>query len=109
MNAAKTTIPKGNVKKFRPYWTKDLESAVLDRRRARKIAEKEPTPTNRNNYNRLTAKVRYLTRTGKRAKWRATCQQLDLNRNGHKAWKLLGNLEGSSKKVNPKPVNKEEG
>ena len=107
LNAAKKTIPKGNVKKFRPYWTKDLESAVSERRRARRLAEKKPTTDNRNKYNRLTAKVRYLTRTGKRAKWRDTCQNLDLNRNGHKAWKLLGNLEGSSKKENPKPITKE--
>ena len=96
-------------KKFRPsrYWTKDLEKTVLERRRAREKAKKEPTAANRNNYNRLTAKVRYLTRTGKRFKWKETCRKLDLNRNGHKAWKLLGNLEGSSKKENPKPITKE--
>ena len=107
LDAAKTNIPNGSVKKFRPYWTKDLEKTVLERRRAREKAKKEPTAANRNNYNRLTAKVRYLTRTGKRFKWKETCRKLDLNRNGHKAWKLLGNLEGSSKKENPKPITKD--
>ena len=33
------------------------------------------------------------------------CQQLDLNKQGHKAWKLLKNLEGKSKKENPKPIS----
>ena len=65
---AKNTIPEGNVTKFRPYWNKNLENAVLERRKARKIAEKKPTPASRNNFNRLTARVRDLTRTGKRAK-----------------------------------------
>jgi len=49
--AAKTNIPNGSVKKFRPYWTKDLEKTVLERRRAREKAKKEPTAANRNNYN----------------------------------------------------------
>ena len=70
-------------------------------------AEKDPTPENRKNYNKLTAKVRFLTRQRKKSKWRETCQNLDLNKNGHKAWKLLKNLEGSSKKENPKPMLKD--
>ena len=40
LDAAKTNIPNGSVKKFRPYWTKDLEKTVLERRRAREKAKK---------------------------------------------------------------------
>ena len=81
LDAAKTNIPNGSVKKFRPYWTKDLEKTVLERRRAREKAKKEPTAANRNNYNRLTAKVRYLTRTGKRQAQR----QAAADRSRHKS------------------------
>ena len=76
-------------------------------RKARKVVENNPTPANKTNYNKLTAKVRYLTRTGKRKRWHETCQQLDLNREGHKTWKLLSNLEGNKSKENPKPFNHE--
>ena len=103
MNAAEKSIPRGSVKKFKPYWNQELETTVQERRKARKVIEKDPSAANKTNYNRLTAKVRYLTRTGKRRTWRDTCAKLDLNRQGHQAWKLLQNLEGSKRKENPKP------
>ena len=102
--ASKQAIPRGSFKKFKPFWDKNLKAAVCARREARKKVEKDPTPENRTNYNKHTAKVRFLTRQRKKSKWRETCQNLDLNKNGHKAWKLLKNLEGSSKKENPKPI-----
>ena len=104
LKAAQQTIPRGNRSKFKPFWTKELDEAVKERQNARKKAAKSPTPANRTAYNKWTAKVRLLTRTGKRTKWRTTCQELDLNKDGKKAWKLLQNLEGKSKKENPKPV-----
>ena len=104
LEAARKTIPRGSYKKFKPFWTKELEETVILRREARKLVEKHPTPANKTNYNRLTAKVRYLTRTGRRKKWHDTCEKLDLSRDGHKAWKLLQNLEGSKRKENPKPL-----
>ena len=107
MKAAEKSIPRGSVKKFKPFWNKELEETVQERRRARKKLEKDNSGANKTNYNRLTAKVRYLTRTGKRSMWRDTCAQLDLNRKGHKAWTLLKNLEGTKKKENPKPFSHE--
>ena len=91
MNAAEKSIPRGSVKKFKPYWNQELETTVQERRKARKVIEKDHSAANKTNYNRLTAKVRYLTRTGKRRMWRDTCAKLDLNRQGHQAWKLLQN------------------
>ena len=107
LKAAEKSIPRGSVKKFKPYWNKELEETVQERRKARKQVEKDRSPANKTNYNRLTAKVRYLTRTGKRSMWRDTCAQLDLNRKGHKAWTLFKNLEGTKKKENPKPFSHE--
>ena len=107
LKAAKKTIPQGNLRKFKPFWTKDLENAVHARQKARKKAAKEPTPANKTEYNRQTAKVRLLTRKEKRSKWINTCQDLDLKKDGKKAWKLLQNLEGKKKKENPKPIQKD--
>ena len=95
------------MKKYKPYWNQGLQEAVTLRRKARKVVENNPAPANKTNYNKLTAKVRYLKRTGKRLRWHETCQQLDLNREGHKTWKLLSNLEGNMRKENPKPFNHE--
>ena len=107
LKAATLSVPKGNYKKYRPFWNKDLQEAVLARRRARRKAAKDPTPANRTDYNRKTAKVRLLTRTGKRTKWRTVCENLDLHKDGKKAWQLLQNLEGKKKKENPKPIQTE--
>ena len=103
LKSASKNIPRGSVKKFKPFWTKELEETVHQRRKARKAVEKDATPANKTAYNRLTAKVRYLSRTGRRSRWHDTCDKLDLNRDGHKVWKLLENLEGSKRKENPKP------
>ena len=59
------------------------------------------------NYNKCTARVRLLTNSGKRNNWRKTCSQLDLNKDGKKAWGLLHKLEGSKRKENPKPLDSE--
>ena len=98
LKAAKKTIPQGHRKKYKPFWTAELQTAVKARRKARKTVAKCPTPENKTEYNRLTARVRLLTRQGKRGKWVKTCENLDLNKDGKKAWKLIQNLQGKKKK-----------
>ena len=78
---AKKTIPQGSIKKFKPFWNTELHTAIKDRRQARKAVQKNPSPENRKNYNKCSAKVRLLTHTGERNNWRNTCSQLDLNKN----------------------------
>ena len=107
LKAARESVPRGNFKKYKPFWNKDIQNAVQARRKARRMATKHPTPENRAEYNRQTARVRLLTRTGRRDKWRNVCQNLDLHKDGKKAWKLLQNLEGRKKKENPKPIQTE--
>ena len=106
--SAKKTIPRGNSKRYKPYWTKDLEDAVQERRRLRKeVADaQQPSPELKTAYNRATGRVRYLSRISKRDRWRATCQNLDLSKHGKKAWRLLDNLSGSNKKTNPQPIKR---
>ena len=62
LDSVKTNIPKGSVKRLRPYWTKDIEKTVLHvvKRKGKKMKKNPQQPANRNNYNRFTAKLRYL-------------------------------------------------
>ena len=106
---AKKTVPKGNHKHYKPFWNKDLETAVKERRRLRKVAEKQPSRENKTAYNKATAKVRHLIKSSKRERWRSTCEKLDLNKDGRKAWTLLNNLSGSTKRANPQPLEQKSG
>ena len=107
LSAARKTIPRGNRKQYKPFWNKELQELVKDRRRARKRAEKDPTRENKTAYNRLTGQVRYKVRTSKRNHWTDTCNQLDLRKQGHKAWGLLHSLEGKKAKTNPQPIERD--
>ena len=100
LTAASKSIPKGRRKNYKPFWTPELESKVKSRKQARKHAEKDPSPKNRTEYKRLQACVKLETKKAKRERWQKTCGELDLAQQGHKAWKLLHNLEGKKKKKN---------
>ena len=56
--AAKSTIPQGSHKKFKPFWTPELHTAIKARRQARNAVQKNPSAENRKNNNKCTAKVR---------------------------------------------------
>ena len=102
--AAKKTVPQGNRKKFKTFWTSEIRDAVKQRQKARKTAEKDPSTQNKREYNKLTAKVRHLTKSAKQEAWKNNCKKLDLNREGHKTWRLRNNLEGKSIKIHPQPL-----
>ena len=104
LTAAKKTIPRGNRKRYKPFWNTDLERLVSERRQARKKVEKNPTRENKTAYNRLTAQVRYQVRMSKKNHWNDTCNKLNLQKDGHKAWGLLHSLEGKRTRCNPQPL-----
>ena len=106
LTAAKKAVPRGSRKKYRPFWNADIETAVKERRRARKAVGKNPTRENKTYYNQLTGKVRQLTKSGKRNHWREACSKLDLRKEGHKAWGLLHSLSGDKQKRNPEPLQR---
>ena len=109
ITAATQTIPRGCRKKYKPFWNKNLEIAVKIKEKCRNNLEKKPTTSNKIAYNRASAKVRKITNVSKREKFRKTCHDLDLHREGHKAWALVHNLSGEKRKSNPKPLKTMEG
>ena len=109
LKAAAETIPRGCRKKYKPFWNKNLEIAIKAKEKARSRLENNPTIPNKISYNRTAAEVRKLTNSSKREKFRKTCNDLDLNREGHKAWALIHNLSGEKRKTNPKPLKDKNG
>ena len=101
LKAAQRCIPKGIQKNYRPFWNSDLETNVAARQQARDKMEEDPSPTNKSDYNKHCAIVKRTTNVAKREKWRKDTSNLDLRKDGKKAWTLLENLSGARKKVNP--------
>ena len=104
LDAAAQSIPRGCRKKYKPFWTEEIQEAVNLREKARKMLEKDQTDTNKIEYNRCCAKVKLAIREAKKKKWTATTGELDLTRDGAKAWSLLNNLNGDDRRENPKPM-----
>ena len=105
LKAASMNIPKGCRKKYKPFWTENLNTAVKDREKARKKIEDNPTIQNRIAYNRASAEVKLMTNKLKRERFKTTCKNLDLARDGNKAWSLIRNLNGENRMSNPKPLS----
>ena len=101
--AASQCIPKGCRRKYKPFWNENLELAIQAREKARKRLEKNPTISNKIAYNRTTAEARKIVNSSKREKFITTCNDLDLTKEGNKAWSLLNNLNGENRPQNPKP------
>ena len=59
---------------------------------------------NRIEYNKASAISKREILTAKREKFQTACQEIDLTKEGSKAWALLKNLNGENKKSNPKPL-----
>ena len=104
LEASNRHIPRGNRKKYKPFWNDDIQKVVAERQQARKLVEKEPTGSNKTAYNRASAKAKLVISTAKRAKWQQTCTTLDLRKDGRRAWTLLENISGTKQKTNTKAM-----
>ena len=107
LKAAKKCIPKGCRSRYKPFWTENIEAAVKDREEKRKEYMKAPTIENKIAFNRTAAKAKLEINTAKRQKFRNACEDMDLTKEGNKAWSLLKNLSGEKKVTNPNPINSE--
>ena len=108
--ASSLTIPKGCRKKYKPFWNQNLDLAVQAREIARKRLEDDPTHVgNKIAYNRTAAIATRVLNSSKKNTFIQTCAELDLKREGTKAWSLLNNLSGENKTRNPKPLVTEKG
>ena len=108
LSSATKSIPKGNRAKFSVYWNGDLEEAVNLRKKAWKAKRDNKSQENNKQY-RLSAKVKLISKKSRRTTWEKTTAQLDLRKDGRKAWSLLGKLSGENKRTNPAPIETDTG
>ena len=87
--------PKKNF--FENFTVKRLEHNIGDM--------KNNSTENRIAYNRSSAINKKEILSAKRQKFHSTCKDIDLSKEGTKAWSLLKNLNGENRNTNPKPLN----
>ena len=85
ISAAVKAIPRGSRAKYSAFWNGDLEEATNARKKAWKLKRDNNTPENRTEYNRLSAKVKLLSKTSKKKAWEKTTGNLDLRKDSRKA------------------------
>ena len=86
------------------FWNEELEVAVNERKKARKAVQRDPCLLNKINYNKCSYKVKLIVKASKNKEWQRKTSQLDLRKDGKKAWKLLDKLSGKSKRTHPVPL-----
>ena len=76
------------------FWTEEIAELVTQRIQTRKRVERDPTNDTSANYNTVEAHVKLLTKHCKADKLEMTCKDIDLSKEGRKAWNLLHELNG---------------
>ena len=104
IQSAKRTIPRGNVKRFKPYWTEELASAVSQRQNQRNEFAKRPTDINRRKYYALNRRVRSISKSSKINSWRTKCTSLNNAGDQGKAWKFFNRVQGKKNSGSVQPI-----
>ena len=86
--AAAETIPRGARKDYRPYWTEELQGLENKANEARKKVEEEPNEENNIHLKATTAKYKQAFIQAARNNWQKKTENLNLDRDGTKLWKL---------------------
>ena len=86
-----------------------MEEATNARKKAWKLKRDNNTPENRTEYNKLSAKVKLLSKASKKKAWEKTTGNLDLRKDSRKAWTLLDKLSGKHRRTNPAPIDTDKG
>lgn len=108
LQAAHECIPRGARKNYRPYWTKELQILEDKVEDARKTAEEEQTTEANVLLKAISAKYRRTLNQTTRDSWHEKTENLNLDRDGNKLWKLVKvmNNEGpSSRQITIKQGN----
>ena len=109
INAAEKSVPRGFRAKFKIYWSGELDGAINKRRKAKKALIKNKNPENRKEFNKLSAKVKLISKMSKKQTWEKKTANLDLRKDSRKAWSLLDKLSGKNRRTNPEPIETEHG
>jgi hypothetical protein len=104
IQCALRTIPRGQVKRHRPFWNATLTVLKRNRNNARKIAERSGRHQYCINLKRKQAQLRQAIIQGKRTAYRSFISRIDFRKDGIKAHRFVSNLNNQSKTTELKPV-----
>ena len=101
LKAAKQSIPRGARKNYIPNWSQHLEHLHNETIKARNLAEKSPTIENNIQLKAANATFRkeYLSTT--RKSWHEKTEKLNVDRDGHKLWKIAKSLNQEENQASP--------
>lgn len=97
LNAAKSTIPRGARRNYKPYWTEELQQLEDDLSKARDDAENNPGIESNIALKEATVQHRKVHMEEARKSWAEKTEGLNFDKDGRKLWKLTKALndEGS--------------
>ena len=88
LDAAKSTIPRGARKNYKPYWSEELQDLEDEVSRTREEVENNPTVENNVSHKASSAKYKKTYIQAARKSWREKTESLNLDKDGNKLWKL---------------------
>ena len=98
LKAAQESIPRGNRKNYKPYWTEELQQQEDAVREARNLVEQSPSEENNVSLKAASTKhQRTLIQTARKTCHEKT-EQLNLDREGKKLWNLVAALNDERQK-----------
>ncbi|RUS68413.1 hypothetical protein EGW08_023825, partial [Elysia chlorotica] len=86
--AASETIPRGARKNYRPYWTEELQGLEDEMSTTRQEVEDNPSPKTNDAYKAACDTYKTAYTQAARKNWMEKTESLNLDRSGHKLWKL---------------------
>ena len=101
LKAARESIPRGARKNYQPYWTEELQQQEDDVADAREKVEEDPTIENNIAFKEATAKHRRTLNQETRRCWIEKTQDLNLDKEGQKLWRLAKALNDEDSRSSP--------
>ena len=101
LKAATESIPQGAWKNYRPYWTEELQQLEDSVEEARMKVQEDPTVLNNIELKAAAAKHKQVFNQEARRSWHEKTEQLNLDKDGNKLWKLAQAINDENSKSSP--------
>ena len=101
IKAAEDTIPRGVRKDYKPHWNPDLQKAHDNLNIARDEAENNPGQANHIQLQRCKAEYIRKNLESKRKSWRETTENLNMEKDTTKLWRLVRALNEEGGRYQP--------
>ena len=101
LKAAAESIPRGCRKNYKPYWTEEYQEQEDNVTEARERVEEDPTVENNIALKAATAKLRQIYTQEARQSWKEKTEELNLDKEGNKLWKLARLLNDETSRSTP--------